>query len=99
MRRTLASTALVFGAGCVLACGGWALAGCGYALSTRWVGKGGLEKVEVRLIDTGDRATLEAWGQSDALFVDGRQVRTGPPPSQQKLARLIGKRVARLHTS
>ena len=54
------------------------------------------EKVEVRLVDTGDRATLEAWGQSDALFVDDRLVRTGPPPSQQALARLIGRRVARL---
>jgi len=54
------------------------------------------EKVELRLVDTSDRATLEAWGASDALFVDGRQVRTGPPPSKEKLARLIGKRVARL---
>ena len=50
----------------------------------------------MRLIDTNDRATLEAWGQADALWVDGQQVRTGPPPSQQKLTRLIGKRVARL---
>jgi GNAT superfamily N-acetyltransferase len=54
------------------------------------------DKVEVRLVDTGDRATLEAWGQSDALFVDDRQVRTGPPPSQEKLARLVARRVARL---
>jgi hypothetical protein len=54
------------------------------------------EKVEVRLVDTGDRATLESWGQSDALFVDGEQVRTGPPPSQEKLDRLVAKRVARL---
>jgi GNAT superfamily N-acetyltransferase len=54
------------------------------------------EKVEVQLVDTGDRAIMEAWGQSDALFVDGEQVRTGPPPSQLKLDRLIAKRVARL---
>jgi GNAT superfamily N-acetyltransferase len=54
------------------------------------------EKVEVRLVDTGERATMESWGQSDALFVDGELVRTGPPPSQQKLDRLIAKRVARL---
>jgi GNAT superfamily N-acetyltransferase len=54
------------------------------------------ERVEVRLVDTSDRAALEAWGQSDALWVDGRQVRTGPPPPQDRLVRLIGKRVARL---
>jgi GNAT superfamily N-acetyltransferase len=56
----------------------------------------GLQRVEVRLVDTSERATLEAWGQSDALFIDGRQVRTGPPPSQEKLARLIARRVTRL---
>jgi len=39
------------------------------------------DKVEVRLIDTKERATFEEWGQSDALWVDGKQVRTGPPPS------------------
>lgn len=54
------------------------------------------DKVEVRRVDTGDRATLEAWGQCDALFVDGRQVRTGPPPSQARLDRLVARRVARL---
>ncbi len=54
------------------------------------------EKVVVTMVDTKDRAVLEAWGRSDALFVDGREVRTGPPPSEEKLARLIGKRVARL---
>jgi GNAT superfamily N-acetyltransferase len=54
------------------------------------------DRVEVRLVDTGDRATMLEWGCSDALFVDGRQVRTGPPPSQEKLAALLRRRVARL---
>jgi GNAT superfamily N-acetyltransferase len=54
------------------------------------------DRVEVRRVDTRDRATMEAWGQCDALFVDGEPVRTGPPPSEAKLARLIGRRVARL---
>ncbi len=54
------------------------------------------DAVEVRKIDTGDRATMLAWGQCDALFVDGRIVRTGPPPSLARLTALIGKRVARL---
>jgi len=53
-------------------------------------------QVELRLVDTRERATLEAWGESDALFVDGRRVRTGPPPSAERLTRLLRKRVERL---
>lgn len=54
------------------------------------------DAVEVRLVDTGDRATMLEWGQSDALFVDGRPVSTGPPPSEARLTRLIRRRVGRL---
>ncbi len=56
-------------------------------------------RVEVRVVDTNDRATLESWGESDALFLDGRRIRSGPPPSQERLSRLIGKRLARLRGS
>lgn len=54
------------------------------------------DRVEVRRIDTSDRATLLAWGECDALFVGDRRVRTGPPPSLARLSSLIGRRVARL---
>lgn len=54
------------------------------------------DAVECRLVDTSDRETMLAWGESDALFVDGRRVRTGPPPSEAKLAKLIARRVRRL---
>ena len=36
---------------------------------------------------------LEEWGMSDALFIDNRQVRTGPPPSYEKIRKKIAKRV------
>jgi len=55
---------------------------------------GGL--VECRLVDTSDRETMLAWGETDALFVDGLRVRTGPPPSEAKLAALLRKRVRRV---
>lgn len=55
--------------------------------------------VECRMVDTSDRETMLAWGESDALFVDGRRVRTGPPPSEAKLAALIGRRVRRVRGS
>ncbi len=54
------------------------------------------DQVEVRRIDTCERAVFEAWAQSDALWVDGKQVRTGSPPSEKALAKLIRRRVERL---
>lgn len=54
------------------------------------------DRVEVREVDTLDRANLLAWGEGEALWVDDRQVPTGPPPSEARLARIIGKRVRRL---
>jgi GNAT superfamily N-acetyltransferase len=54
--------------------------------------------VECRLVDTSDRETMLAWGEADALFVDRRRVRTGPPPSEAKLGALIRGRVRRLRS-
>lgn len=48
------------------------------------------------ILDTADRATFLEWGISDALLIDGKEVRTGPPPSYEKLRRLIEKRLKRL---
>jgi hypothetical protein len=56
------------------------------------------DKVVFNEIDTVDRRTVEQWGYSDALFIDDKQVRTGPPPSYEKIQRLIAKRVAKLKT-
>ncbi|MFC2041564.1 GNAT family N-acetyltransferase [Chloroflexota bacterium] len=47
-------------------------------------------------IDTFNRDNLLEWGISDALFIDGKQVRTGPPPSYEKIRRIIAKRVSKL---
>ena len=47
-------------------------------------------------VDTADRAALLEWGIADALFIDGKEVRTGPPPSYEKLKGLIEKRLKRL---
>jgi len=54
------------------------------------------DSVAFQEFDTSDRATLLEWGISDGLFIDGRPVRTGPPPSYKKVRGLIGKRVRRL---
>ena len=39
---------------------------------------------------------MAEWGLADALFVDGKQVSTGPPITAERLRRVVSKRVARL---
>ncbi|TFG24868.1 MAG: GNAT family N-acetyltransferase [Promethearchaeota archaeon] len=54
------------------------------------------DKVEFEEINTFSRETFLEWGISDALFIDNKDVRTGPPPSYEKIKKLIAKRVKRL---
>ncbi len=54
------------------------------------------DKVVFREIDTFDRENFSEWGIADALFVNEKQVRTGPPPSYEKIKKLIAGRVRKL---
>lgn len=54
------------------------------------------DRVRFEFVDTMDRATMLEWGISDALFVDAKQVRTGPPPSFDKIKGIIERRVRKL---
>lgn len=54
------------------------------------------DKVVFQKIDTFDRNIFLEWGVADALFIDGRQVRTGPPPSYEKIKKLIAEKVKKL---
>jgi len=47
-------------------------------------------------IHTLDKETFSRWCISDALYIDNKQINTGPPPSLEKLTREIGKRVKRI---
>jgi N-acetylglutamate synthase-like GNAT family acetyltransferase len=47
-------------------------------------------------IDTSDRAEYLRWGISDALFINGREIRTGPPPSYEKIRKRIQKQAKKL---
>ncbi|MCX6640794.1 MAG: GNAT family N-acetyltransferase [bacterium] len=51
------------------------------------------EKVNFRAVDTFDRQVLLDCGQSDAVFVNDKQIRTGPPPSYEKIRKIIEKQV------
>ncbi|TSA20708.1 hypothetical protein D4R75_07175 [bacterium] len=54
------------------------------------------DKVALQEIDTFDPAVFREWGIADALFVDNKQVRTGPPPTYEKIRKLVVKRTKRL---
>ena len=52
-----------------------------------------------REISTGDREVFREWGIADAIYVDDKQIRTGPPPTYEKIKRTIEKKVKKLGNS
>ena len=54
------------------------------------------DRVEFREIRTSDRDTFQEWGVSDALFVDGKEIRNGPPPKYDKIKKKIARRIKKL---
>ena len=49
--------------------------------------------VNFQAVNTLDRNTFLEWGISDALFINGKPVRTGPPPSFKKIRKKIARQV------
>jgi GNAT superfamily N-acetyltransferase len=54
------------------------------------------EKVVFQAVDTFDRSVFREWGEPDALFVDQKALRMGPPPSYEKIRKKIAKKVKKL---
>lgn len=73
---------------------GWCGAGNLTAERARRVAGEFGERVVFREVDTSEHATVAEWGLSDALFVDGKQVMTGPPLTADRLRRIVRKRLA-----
>jgi len=51
------------------------------------------DKVVVREYDTTNPEVLKEWGILDSLYIDGRDMLTGPPISYQKIRKKIEKRI------
>jgi len=51
------------------------------------------DKVIVREHDTSERKVFLEWGIPDALFVEKKTIRTGPPPSYRKIRKSIAKKL------
>ena len=54
------------------------------------------ERVDFQVVDTSERAATLEWGLCDALFIDGKRVWTGPPPSYASLRQKMASRLASL---
>jgi len=54
------------------------------------------DKIVFNEYNTLDREILKEWGIGDGLFIDKSAVRTGPPPSFEKIKRKINKSVKKL---
>lgn len=53
-------------------------------------------RVVFREIDTLDPENLHRWGIADGVFIDGKPVGMGPPPSFEKISKMITKSLKRL---
>jgi N-acetylglutamate synthase-like GNAT family acetyltransferase len=54
------------------------------------------DKIGWKDFDTTERAIQKEWGFSDAIFIDKKMLRTGPPPSYEKIRRKIEKKVRKI---
>jgi GNAT superfamily N-acetyltransferase len=54
------------------------------------------DKINFNEYWTADKEIQREWGISDALFIDGKQIRTGPPPTYKKIRKIIERKVNRL---
>ena len=46
-------------------------------------------------IDTSSREAIAKWGVADGVFVNGKNLQKGPPPSYEKIRKTIARQVAR----
>ncbi|MBN1620756.1 GNAT family N-acetyltransferase [candidate division WOR-3 bacterium] len=51
------------------------------------------DKVEFTEYDGLEKGTVQEWGITEGIFIDGKELRTGPPASYEKIRRKIEKRV------
>lgn len=74
---------------------GWCTAGCVTAERARRVAAEFGERVVYREVDTSEHSAVAEWGLGDALFIGGKRVMQGPPPTAERLRRAVGKAAAR----
>jgi GNAT superfamily N-acetyltransferase len=73
---------------------GWCLAqNLIYERAKRASAEFGKEAVAFKDINTSKRAKVAEWGASDVVFIDGKKLQSGPPPSYKRVRGAIARRV------
>jgi GNAT superfamily N-acetyltransferase len=54
------------------------------------------DRVVFREFDTLDRTIIEEWGLVDAVFIDDKNIGSGPPPTYERIRKKIERRVKKL---
>lgn len=57
------------------------------------------DKVVFNTIDTSDNDSFLEWGIADGIFVNGKRITSGPPPSYEKIRKIIAKNVKKTEGS
>ncbi len=50
-------------------------------------------KINLQEFETTEKEVVREWGITDALYIDGKEMRVGPAPSFDKIRKKINKRV------
>jgi GNAT superfamily N-acetyltransferase len=53
-------------------------------------------KVELKKYDTLDAEVFGEWGIADGIYIDGKELRTGPPPTYEKIKKKIHRRARKI---
>jgi len=53
-------------------------------------------KINLQELDTINKEVVKEWGISDALYIDGKEIRVGPPPSYKTIRKKIKRRVNKI---
>jgi hypothetical protein len=53
-------------------------------------------KAVLKIIDTSDAENISRWGQTDAVYINGKEFPMGPPPSYKKILKALKKETKKL---
>jgi hypothetical protein len=53
-------------------------------------------KIDLQVFETTDKEVLKEWGITDALYIDGKEINTGPAPSFRKIRKKLEKSVNKI---
>ena len=69
-----------------------------YERTIRAAGEFG-DRIRLHEYDALDRNVVKEWGITDGIYIEGKEIRTGPPPTYEKVHRKIEKRARKIRST